>query len=336
MNSKITKRRLALGLSYDWVKLIVIVILISFFWVIAYTVGAPRASVGQQFQLFVYQDFSASTDAETLLKKMKNKGVFSYDILDLSTRTLTSESYDTIMSTVAFASEGDIMVISNFEKDIKENASHFKAFVDNYGSEIFDFESMILGAKNYCLNSNMVYFDSVEGVYKTNDSVIRSYFATRMKKDPRFRKVNSEKYEWGVSQEIQRIKLIWNNANLFEQCLNAHPELGVSYHRFEQSFAKFPDSEENKKYFDNEKEKIWALNLSALTGGETPITDLYSVNILDENGALKGVTSEGIVVCAFSYSYAQPDHAFETIQVLNYFIKTYSNFLDGEFENLID
>ena len=181
----------------------------------------------------------------------------------------------------------------------------------------------------------MVYFDSAEGVYKTNDTAIRAYFSSRMKKDPRFRNTKSEKYEQGVLDEINRIKLIWNNANMLEQCLVSHPELKSDYRRFEQYIAVNTEENDAKDLYEKETVKTWGINLGALTGGEKPITELYWVNITDENGNLTGVTAENINICIFSYLYDQPDHAYESIGVVNYFIKNYSNFFERDFEKLI-
>lgn len=336
MNSKITKRRLAIGLSYDWIKIVALVLGICFFWVIAYTIGAPRASTGQQFHLFVYTNgFNAYVGAEDVLDAMKNDGAFSYDVLSFNTRTMTSDTYETIIGTVTYASEGDVMICSNYTSDENPNDSDFKSFIDNYGTQLFDYESIIKSAKEYCTKQGLIYLDSTTGEYKTDNAKIRSYFASRMQKDPRYRNKESEKYEQGVLNEIERIKLIWNNANTLEQCLEQHPELKSDYRRYEQYLANNEDDEEALTYYNNETVKTWGINLGALTDGANSITDVYSSAVYDEEGNLIGVSADNIVICVFSYINAQPDHVYESLGAVNYFIKNYSNFMDGNFENLI-
>lgn len=332
MDSRITKKRLQVTLSYDWVKILAFVVGVAFLWALAFTVGAPRISVGQKFDLFVYRDFSCAKTPEELLNEMHKKGVFSYDILDFGYRELDSETYATIISTVVYASEGDAMIISNYADDIEKNSSKMRDFVDGYGDIIFDFEKIIESAKSYCIDKGFVYL-SQGGNYVLDEAVIRVYFANRMQKDPRFRKKDSERYKQGERDEIERIKLIWNNVTILEYCLNQHPELGVSYKRNTQFNAKNPD---NARPLDGITEKIWAVNLGALTGGEKKITDLYARNIQNEAGEISEITADGIVVCLFNFS-AQPDHAYEGIQFINQLIREYSNFLDNEKEiaNLI-
>ena len=335
MDSRITKKRLQVTLSYDWVKMLAIIALFCFAWVLAYTVGAPRASVGQTFGLFVYKDFACAKTPYELLATMQKDGVFSYDILDYNSRELDSETYATVISTVVHASEGDAMIISDFADHVEKNTSKMRDFVDGYGTILFDFESIIEKAKTYCTGNHFVY-QSTDGKYLVDEGAICKYFASRMKKDPRFRDKTSEKYKQGERDEIARIKAIWNNALTLEYYLNTHPELGVKYHRFSQYVAKKPEDKEAKAVYESESEKIWAINLGALAGGKSKITDLYARNITDENGNVTEITANGITICLFNY-LDQPDHAYEGIQLINYLIKEYSNFAnDLQIANLID
>ena len=333
MDSKITKRRLSIALSYDWIKIVAIIVAISFFWMLAYTVGAPRASTGQQFQYFICKDFNA-VDCDALLAEMSDNGVFSYDILDLSSRTMDVDNFGTIMSTISGASEGDVMIISDYEADRKENKSRFRSFIDTYGGGLFDVDSIISSAKNYCQSKGFVYFDE-NGSACLNSKKISDYFAVRMRKDPRFRDENSHRYQQGIADEINRIKLIWNNANMLAQCLNAHPDMRVQYVRGEQNYLNNEKDEELKAFYEKQELKTWGINLGALTDGANKITEIYAKNVFDENGNLIDVTANGIVFCFFSYIDEQPDLVYESIQCVNYLIKNYSNFLDGEFQNLI-
>ena len=68
----------------------------------------------------------------------------------------------------------------------------------------------------YLLNG-LVY--EKEGAYCLNENKIAELFATRMVKDPRFRDKTGEKYAKGVQDEIARIKTLWNNAIILEDCL---------------------------------------------------------------------------------------------------------------------
>ena len=54
MDNRFTKKRIANMLSYDWIKMIAVVLGIVFVWILAFTIGAPRASEGQVFGVYYY------------------------------------------------------------------------------------------------------------------------------------------------------------------------------------------------------------------------------------------------------------------------------------------
>lgn len=306
-------------LAYDWFKIVIIIAAIAVAWSLAYSVGAPRASVGQTFGLFVYEDFYAA-DSVALLNEMQKSGALSYDVLDLGTRSLTEQYYATIMSAVTSVNEGDIMLISDFAEDAKNNKSHYRSFVDVYGEIVYDYDSLVSDAKIYCLSNGLVV--EKNGAYSLDNEAISAYFYKRMEKDPRFR--NDEKRAAGVIKETARIKSVWNNAVSLEKCLSEHPELKRTYTRFAQSYAATP--EDYEEYFKKQTEKNYGLNLGALTGGKKQIMDLYKKTTYGENNEILGETANEIILCVFNYKVKQPDLQYETLGFVNYIIDNYSDF----------
>ena len=96
-------------LSYDCHKMVAVVVAIVFVWVLAFTIGAPRATTGQTFGVFYFHggNFKYSTEAAELSANMKKEGVFSYDVLDFNVREI-GESYSEILltSTTGESSKG--------------------------------------------------------------------------------------------------------------------------------------------------------------------------------------------------------------------------------------
>ena len=327
MDNKITKRRLTNLLAYDWIKIIVIIVAISLVWSLAFTTGAPRASTGQVFNVFYYGDFSYQKSPSVINYEAKNSGAYSYDVLSVDSREIYTDYYSTLMSAVSATYEGDIMITVDSADKVESNSSEFRNFIDGYGHEVYDYDSLIKDAKNYCLLNNFVVLQG-DGSYALNESVIKSYFAKRMLKDPRFKNKDSEKYKQGELDEIARIKSVWNNAIMLEDCLKNHPELRYNYKRFTQLLQKDPESYQDEAYH-NTKELTYGLNLGALTGGQVDVNTEYSKAVYDENGEMVSASASSIVICVFNYLPHQPDLQFESVGFVNFMIARYSNFLNA-------
>ena len=326
MDSKITKRRLTNLLAYDWPKLIALVVAVVFVWYLAFTTGAPRASTGQVFNVFYYGSFSYKVTATDINNEAKQKGAYSYDVLSVDAREMLVDYYATIMSAVAATYEGDIMITVDSADKIESNNSEFRTFIDGYGNTVYDYDKLINDAKNYCILNNFVFMQN-DGSYAINESVIKSYFAQRMQKDPRFRKKDSDKYKQGELDEIARIKSVWNNAIMLEDCLKNHPELRYNYKMYTQAIQKDPNGYQDEVYH-NTQELTYGLNIGALQGGSADVNQDFSKALYNEEGELISSSANTIVICVFNYLPHQPDLQFESLGFVNFMIAKYSNFLN--------
>ena len=321
-------------LSYDWLKMVIIVAAIVFVWVLAFTIGAPRATTGQTFGVFYFHGgkFKYSTDPTTLGENMKKEGVFSYDILDFDVREI-SESYAEILLTSTAVQEGDVMITVDSLASIEAFNSPFRTLIDGYGEVFYDYNDLIREAKEYCLKNAFVYKSG--DVYLLDEQKIQEYFAERMDGDPRFRDTNSQRYKDGIKSEIERIKAVWDNAIMLEDCLNNHPEIKYNYVRYTQTVAAKPD-EEGEKLLAKQTEKLYGINLGKLTGGEAIITSDFYYNITDKDNNVIGSSADGIVLCVYDYYGYQPHLQFETLSFVNAMISKYSNFLNTSLPQLIN
>lgn len=342
MDSRVTKSRLARVISYDWLKIIIMIAAIAFVWALAFTIGAPRITAGQKFDFFVYDcDFSKAKSESDIIDDAKKEGVFSYDVLDFGYREFTEEYFGTIMSAITSVSEGDVLIISDFASDIESNSSKLRSFIDSYGNCVGDYASLCDRAINqYCLMNNLVTAGE-NGTYSLNESAIEAYFKNRMKNDPRFR--TQEKIDEGVKNEIARIKSVWNNALILKNIISEHPEAFVTYRRFGQSLAGAQSDSEKQSYqdyYDSCEDKLYGVNLGKLTGGDKKIEEVFCKTTYktDENGNqdVDTIGADGIVMCIFDYGEEQLDLQYETLSFVNYIFKTYSDFYPSEVSGLID
>lgn len=323
-------------MSYDWIKIIAFIAAICFVWVLAFTIGAPRASVGQLFGLITYApDFETAKSEGQLLYEAKEAGAFSFDILDFNTRSIQKDYYSTLMMAANSVQEGDIFVTSDFEDSREKNESPMRSFIDSYYTVAFDLDSLIAAAKEYAIKHGI---ENKDGVYVCDKIVTDSVFSERMQSDPRFRDKQSARYSAGLEDEAERIIAVWNNACKLEKVLEEHPELRVNYRPFTQTLDAMDEDKREKsdyyKVWQSKTELTYGLNLGKLAGGKEKITDLYSRTITPEDGE-PYLTADGIVLCVFNYTAQQPHLQYETLGYIVYMVETYSNFLDVESDNLI-
>ena len=320
-------------LSYDWLKMVAVVVAIVFVWVLAFTIGAPRATTGQTFGVFYFHggNFKYSTEAAELSANMKKEGVFSYDVLDFNVREI-GENYSEILLTSTSVQEGDVMITVDHPAKIETFNSPFRMLMDGYGEVFYDYNDLIKDAKEYCLKNKFVYKSGE--VYLLDENKIQSYFETRMDGDPRFRDEESQRYKDGIQSEIERIKMVWNNAIMFEDCLSAHPEIKYSYVRYTQS-VEADSSADGSEILSQQTEKLYGINLGKLTGGSSIITTDFYYNIVDENNNVTDSSADGIVLCVYDFYAYQPHLQFETLGFVNSIISKYSNFLNTALPQLI-
>lgn len=163
MDAKITKSRLGLLLSYDWIKIIGICLAAVLLWALLYTMLATRATGGQKFEIYSYMGVRLNADAVDDLDVLHQKQALSPDVLDFSTYTVNDDSYaDTVLSAHFAAGQGDIMFAADSAPETDENGNvtaytGLSDFLMSYSSN-----SVWLGADGYTdatgMNKQQNYF----------------------------------------------------------------------------------------------------------------------------------------------------------------------------------
>ena len=223
MDAKITKKRLARMLSYDWIKIVALATAVIILWVLIFTMTATRITPAQQFTVFNYHSNGSlsTTKFYDTYQKAFADGVFSYEVIETNNNDLVSsgEYASTILETRVATDEGDVMFIPN-----APDASSGEAGTDENGNTLYNrtyIETFFYGYSPYLYNldpeAENSYFAGMEkylnGFYngdyvngELDEDKVTSAFEAKIKanKDKRFKK--SAQIEQGKKDELARIQ----------------------------------------------------------------------------------------------------------------------------------
>lgn len=345
MDNKITKRRLSDFLAYEWILMIVISIVAIVVWELAYTIGAVRLTVGQEFKF--YYDQTIMGDSSVLHDLFDDKNTFSYDVLSVSSESLTSE-YN-VLATRLTVQEGDILITDcKGIDDVPENPEdkpkeiRAKTMIDNYYG--YSFEQMLADGQNYLLTTFMKD-GSTQSVFDTynesnlDQAKIESVFRARMKKDNRFRKESQIKD--GIKLETERVKQLYKELICFEELLShkndsAYDGLFLKYTKYEQTFNRLDENSEDKEYWekavqeekDNGRENlVYALKVEGLTKHAT--TEHSNPSKYFTVRGAEEATAKDVCIMAFNFRSYQPHLQYECISFINTIVRECSNIYDN-------
>ena len=235
MDAKITKKRLGIMLSYDWIKIIAICAAVVVVWSLIFTMTATKATIGQQFGVYGYPGVSIDSSHLGDLSDMRSDDVregggLSYDVLDYSVNTYGSRSdAGTVLSAHIPAGSADIMFTNSIDtidnkgdedpsNDTVTQASGYQTFIQTYRAHcawLGDPDTPVLGHKyntNYfldCENYLKRFFSFESGDYEglknaeLDRAAAESNFRSRMKKDKRYK--NEGQIQEGLQDEYKRL-----------------------------------------------------------------------------------------------------------------------------------
>lgn len=329
MDNRLTKRRLSDFLSYEWILMIIMVVVAIIVWELAYTVGAVRLTVGQQFKYYYDQSISSVANGE-FYNLLKDKNTFSYDVLEIESEALTAD-YN-VLSVRLSVQEGDILITDSKEPD--ENATdkqvRAKMNIDNYS--VYSLDKMLSDAEKYLgeFLKDDAPTDAELKYANLDEKKIEEYFLERMKKDNRFR--SEEEKRAGVALEKERIEKLCAEVADFSYFLNyaktERTELLYTYTKYLQSWELSDVGSDNEKMYKNAYENevsegrenvAYGINVEYLTGGNTDASVYFKMQGAD--------TAENVVMMAFDFYEYQPHLQFETISFMNTVIRECSDIL---------
>ena len=345
MDAKITKKRLGLLLSYDWIKIVGICVAAVLVWALLFTTMATRPTNGQKFDMFLYPGVRLNNkiDTETVHTRDEND-MLSYDILDFSSTALSTDTMDTIMQTRFAASEGDVLFAAD-EAPTTDDGGKITAynglddFVNRYsgyavwlGADGKPFDSPTGGGQksnyftdceNYLKKFYNVKYKIVDGKEvidwansTLDEQKVRANFDNRMQGDKRYK--TEAQREAGRLKEIERIQ------NLCRAFVNVTKWVAVDENG-EPVDANSPISIRTTELEvdlddDGAAENIewqFAFDLSNITN----LTDF--VYYYDEE-ASAGTRENLCMVVLNTGSYGDEDLRYEPFLLLDYLVKTYA------------
>jgi len=311
MENKLTKKRLSAFLSYEWIILIIAIVVSIIVWELIFTVSAVRLTSGQSFK-FYYDENVDSRGIGDLYSYMQDNNVLSYDVLDFESESLTSD-YN-VLSVRLSVYEGDLIFtdkVINEGKDVRVNS-----LIDSYGYSLTELYSDAVNYLNQFLidgQTDSLNFDNLSA------EKIKNNFELRAKK--RVYKNAIKDGTISINDELDRIKKLCQDVKDFETILNSNnSELFYKYTRYAQSVQS---SDDYKSVYEtqlaNNPDAIYGLNVGALKDGKRDITEFVKISQND--------SAEDVVLIVFNFKSEQPDLQYETISFIVGLVKECSNIL---------
>ncbi len=332
MDNRLTKKRLSDYLSYEWILMIVVVVVAILGWELVYTMSAVRLTSGQEFKYYYDEDINAAAEKEfhNLIVGGDGDETFSYDVLEKTYESLNSK-YN-VLSVRLSVYEGDAIFTDSNEDE--NGASRFKSIVD--GNSVYTYDRLFSDGVKYLSAflkaefSSVSYEESVNLVYDYNnldEEKIEARFSERMKGDNRFR--SEEQKAEGKELEKGRIKKLCLEMKKFGYLLEYGKEndLFNTYTKYEYTLANASESDKEfyQKVFDREKEEgrenaAYGLKMDKLTGGKN-VSEYVRVSGKD--------SAEGVTLVLFDFYNAKEaklyDLQFETVSFVNKIVEEFSD-----------
>ena len=222
MDAKITKKRLAHLLSYDWVKIIALAVGVIILWSLVFNMTATRITPAQQFSVMNYYCNNSFSNAFHNIYDSALDGkdkVFSYEVIEGTTNDLVSagDEWGTLLQARASIEEGDVIFVpdiadvdSEYTTNPETNEpiytyTYVESFLRGYVGMIYE----LSGEDGYFSRLETLLNGYYHGDYANGEldtQKVEKDFCDRVErnKDKRFKK--EEEIERGVQDEIARIK----------------------------------------------------------------------------------------------------------------------------------
>ncbi len=332
MDIKITKKRLSNLISYDFLKIIIASLAAFVVWSLAFTSLGTRITDGQKFYLVVYEGVYGNENL-TFFQKLKQKGngvngesVLSYDVLETEVtdiRSVGSYTASYMMNLRMSVNEGDAIIIGGGDIPFDEETgvgSDVQSLVTNH--VLVSVDKLLDSAYIYTVRNGFI--TETEDGYKVNEDKIEEYFRTkRVNSERNYRRTytDEQKISEGVKNEIKRIEAVYLNFKSVKGAIERAKEKGEDFLWYSRS--AFKDNDEIV-YGETGAFGIDISKLTAHSSENKP--DIKSLwYTLDENGK---TTVDGLVFGVTDLFSVQSDLQYEGLAVMNYIIRTYSDYAD--------
>ena len=339
MDNKITKKRFADFLSYDWIFITIIILVAIFVWEVIFTFASVKPTVGQKFKILYDEGVESEYEKDIVVVAHDEARAFSFDVLEISKEGLTT-GVENEIGVRYKVRDCDVIVTTNVERTAESGAKYTRA---NYITESFkpwSYEKAVEDGDKYLeklLKSNLDKITTPgdltrEYTFEQMDlSKIDELFSTRLKGDNRFRK--EEQKAQGKLYERIRIEKLCEEVAYAKRLLKDHAELFYTYTLGQQAYDQAVDSGNSaniqtatkklqeqksqnlKKY---QKEQLsYGIRIDKLQDGEYRPQEFFTSNGKCEN----------LVLMAFDFLEDQPHLQFESLSFMNSIVRLCSDIL---------
>ena len=315
LDARITKQRLSNLISYDWIKIVVTIVVACLVLALLFAFTAARPRRAQEFYVYAYTDVSTGSDFSSLKEELED-GVFSYDILSVGTEGFDGSMGSTTYTLRRSVGSGNVLFVT--DNRVYETDEEGQIVLDEEGEPVVETESTL-----YTMASGSVvskdsstagvvydtkyYLDACERYlaqffgddWRTSDVLDgdrtpEESFA-RNKKDNRFR--SDEAYAQGVELEKARLRKLREDLLAVEA---AFEERLLSHTCYENALGE---------------EESLGIDVGGLSG----LHDLVYYMDGEERAA-----DDIRLVLLFNGALAQDDLRFESISFLRYLVENYN------------
>ncbi len=196
-------------LSYDWIKIIITIVVVIFLWIILLNTVAAQPAVYQKMFIIYNNDISLGENymqhEEKLYDDGDYDGVFSYEVYEAGHLEMSSSEYgNTLFSARLATGERNMIFTSTQINEEDENKRTYLEALINGNTPIFQkIPEYLENAKEYI---SKYYNGDLNG--SLNKSAVEKDFRERVAatKDKRFKK--EEQILSGLKDEYERIELL--------------------------------------------------------------------------------------------------------------------------------
>ena len=324
MDAKITKKRLAQMLAYDWLKIVAVILAVIFAWTLLFGMTGTRITPAQQFTVINYKSnvLLEKTGFANSYQKAASDKIFSKEVLELKQEDLarsTSQANLMLQARVSVA-EGDVIVLPNipdadsaYERDGQTlYDSHLQSLMLGYGHLLYNLDPT---AEDGFFKQMERY---VYGYYENgqlNEEKVEQDFLARIQKNKDKRYKNQSQIDAGIQADKERIQKYYDGLTEFYGYVG---EGLVSFTRVQA----FDRNKEDELLYDGQ----YFLNLcpdTSTMGGLSKIFAYEKQEVNEETGATqKVITAENMHVAFFKFAEVEEGFAYESLLYINYLIRS--------------
>lgn len=216
MDAKITKKRIARLLSYDWLKIVGLCVVAILVWSLVFTMTATRIRPSQQFTVFNHhKNITLDNGFYNSYDNAYKNGTFSYEVIERNYNDLASspDYAHTLMEARFATDEGDVYLLPNIADtnsavtneetgETEYTRTYLSSLLGSYGRYMFDIDKYFTGLETYLGK----FYTDWQDETTLNKKAVEKEFRARAKanKDKRFKK--EAEIQAGVKKDIVRIE----------------------------------------------------------------------------------------------------------------------------------